>query len=382
MTFLRRIAGRPGLPVAIAVALCVVLLERSAGRIALGLVGLALGTLVAIAVLQLGLLVGAVLTGVRVHRVVLGVGRRVREWRSPRHALVLRAVPLSLSVAVGPGRAPVRLRLWLAAFISALTLLTLTALLAIGSRDAVWRGGALAGLAVLGHALLPRSDASSTSTGWLLLRLPRLPEHKIAELEAAPLVDRALAEVNAGRLAAAQAVADELAGAHPDLRATRAVLASVLEARGRYGEALTHALTMVSDPQQSERDMALALAGLAGLAAAAVEAGQLDPLMGLDTARRATADAQQLHFPAAKLAGTRALIALLEGDTGRAVGLARLAAEGTDHGLSRADELATLARAHMAGGDNRAARAVLAEAEALAPWWPRVAATRARLEIG
>lgn len=67
---------------------------------------------------------------------------------------------------------------------------------------------------------------------------------------------------------------------------------------------------------------------------------------------------------------------------GRAVGLARLAAEGTDHGLSRADDLATLARAHMGGGDNRAARAVLAEAEALAAWWPRVAATRARLEIG
>jgi len=267
MTLLRPIAGRPGLPVAVAGALCVVLLERSPGRIALGLVGLALGTLVAIAVLQLGLLVGAVLTGVRVHRVVVGIGRRVREWHSPRHALVLRAAQLSLSVAVGPGRTPVRLRLWLAALISALTLLALTALtalLAIGSSDAVWLGGALAGLAVLGHALLPRSDASWTSTGWLLLRLPRLPEHKISELEAAPLVDRALAELNAGRLDAAQAGADELAGAHPNPRATCAALASVLEARGHYGDARAHALRrgprVCADPLKATKRGALILA--------------------------------------------------------------------------------------------------------------------------
>ena len=78
---------------------------------------------------------------------------------------------------------------------------------------------------------------------------------------------------------------------------------------------------------------------------------------------------------------TRAVLALLDGDPATAARLARAAAKVSDHALSRADNLATLARALMATGDNRAARAAIAGADALAPWWPRVATTRTRLTL-
>jgi hypothetical protein len=75
------------------------------------------------------------------------------------------------------------------------------------------------------------------------------------------------------------------------------------------------------------------------------------------------------------------LLALLRGNLDRAISLARLSAGSSDDVIARADDLATLARAHMAAGDNRAAREVVAQAEKLVPWWPRVAGTRSRLEV-
>jgi hypothetical protein len=47
----------------------------------------------------------------------------------------------------------------------------------------------------------------------------------------------------------------------------------------------------------------------------------------------------------------------------------------------RANDLATLTAAHMAEGNNAAARVSLAKAEALVPWLPRVTALRRRLSI-
>jgi hypothetical protein len=75
------------------------------------------------------------------------------------------------------------------------------------------------------------------------------------------------------------------------------------------------------------------------------------------------------------------MVELLRGNLKEAISLARLAAGAGDDLLARADDLATLARAHMAAGDNRTAREVIGEAEKLAKWWPRVANTRIRLEV-
>lgn len=373
---------------AVVVAVVPAVARGSAGGAGLALLGTVPGALIGLAALQLGMLAGALAFGARVHNVVIGVGRRWKEWRSARRTVALRGLPVLLSVGVGPGsRPPRRLRMWAAGLCSALAGLAAPVLLWLGtgagSGEGSWFGVGLAvgATATVLHALLPRQSATSTSTGWVLVGLPRMTPEQVADLEAGALADEAMSAITEGDLATAETVTAELERRYPDLRATGATRVAVLEAHGRYAEALAAVLTLATDPAQTERDAAFMMAGLAGLAASAVEAGQVPAEAALPTARQALSDAVQLGYPSFKLDGTRAVLALLDGDPEAAARLARTAADGSDHMLGRADDLATLARAKMAGGDNRAARAALAEAEALASWWPRVAATRSRLDL-
>lgn len=170
----------------------------------------------------------------------------------------------------------------------------------------------------------------------------------------------------------------QLTVADPAARAVRASRLLVLEARGRYAEALTLAIGM---SEADGQDAAAVMAAVAGLTGAAVEAGQLDAHDGLPVAARALNEAVELGKPSYMLDGVRALIALLAGDPQLAVRLARTACRNNDGSLHRADDLATLARAYMAAGDNSKARKTLAKAERLVPWWPRVAVTRSRLDL-
>jgi hypothetical protein len=415
----KRFVG-PGSLLAMAAAGCVVLTSGSVPGVAVGLAGAVGGILVGLAALQLGMLAGALAFGARVHRVVVGMGRRWREWVTPQRTIALRRIPVLLSVGVGPGRRPVRTRLWAAGLCSALAGIAVPAMLwwasipggpgwwpaggdpgwwpaggdsgwwpagggvwwsAGGAWSALGRGVAIGAAAMVAHSLLPRQNAMTTSTGWLLFGLPRMTDAQVADLRAGSLADEALAAVQAGDLAAADRAAATLAERFPDARATGATRAAVLEAHGRYAEALSVVMAMAGDPTQTPRDAALMMAGVAGLATTAVEAGQVPADAALPIARQAVDDAVQLGYPSFKLNGTRALLALLDGDPDTAATLARGAADINDHALSRADDLATLARANMAAGDNRAARAALAEAEALAAWWPRVTTTRRRLDL-
>lgn len=375
---------RPGWLLAIVTVITVVTIEWSLSSIMVGLVGAVAGVLVALVGLQLGMLAGALILGVPVHRVVIGLGPRLFEWGSAARPVVLRAIPLFLSVSVGPGRAPVRLRMWGAALCS---LLTGVAVATLATVDAVGRDAAFAhGLAIscclaVVHALLPRKTAGSTSTGWMLLRLHRLSERQVRQLEAAPLTGQAVDAAHNGDLAAAERMAARLAEAYPELRTAIAARIVVLEAQGRYAEAMVLAVKLASQLDQEPHEAAVSFAALAGLACTTVEAGQLDSELGLSTASQAMSNAETLGYPSHKLNGVRALLALLRGNLDRAISLARLAAGSGDDVIGRADDLATLARAHMAAGDNRTAREVVAEAEKLVPWWPRVAGTRSRLEV-
>jgi hypothetical protein len=144
---------------------------------------------------------------------------------------------------------------------------------------------------------------------------------------------------------------------------------------------LALAIAMASDDAQPQHEAAATMAAVAGLTGAAVEAGHLEREAGLPVAARAVNEAVELGKPSHTLDGVRALLALLAGDPQLAVKLARLACESNDDFLGRADDLATLARAHMAAGDNCSARKAIAEAERLVPWWPRVAHTRSRLDL-
>ncbi|MBP2323399.1 hypothetical protein JOF56_003784 [Kibdelosporangium banguiense] len=343
----------------IAVVTAVVAIEWSRVGIVFGLLGALVGAIVTFAVIKLGLLVGALLFGVRVHGVVIGIGPRVAEWR----VVSVRALPLALSVDVGPGRLPARRRLVGAALVSVFA--GLAAVVTFGFVAGL--GMALGGAAALIKSMVP----DRMSTGWLLFRQPWA--------EMTPGVLQVFDLVQAGELDAAERLVSQLSVAHPQMRAVRASRVLVLEARGRYAEALTLAIGMSSDAEQ--HDAAAAMATVAGLTGAAIEAGQLAASDGLPVAARALHEAIELGNPSYMLDGARALIALLAGDPQLAVQLARMACNNNHGSLGRADHLATLARAYMAAGDNSAARRTLAKAERLVPWWPRVALTRRRLDL-
>jgi hypothetical protein len=372
---------RPGPLLAALVVLALALTAQTAAGLTLGLVGAALGLLGGLAALQLGMLGGALAAGARVHDVVIGIGPRWAEWVSPRRTVALHGLPVLLCVGVGPGREPLRLRMWTAALCSAASGMTVVVVLGYGASSSLGRGAALGAFGGVLYALLPRQHAAPASTGWLLFELPRLPAPQRAELQAGALADQARSAVNAGDLGGAGAALAQLTTRFPAATATAATRLALLEAQGRYAEALSSVLTLAAAPPPTDRDTAFLLAGVAGLAATGVEAGQVPADAALPLAQQALLDAVRLGYPSVKLDGTRAVLALLDGDSATAARLARASAASGEHLISRADDLATLARALMAGGDCRAAKAALARAETLAPWWPRVAATRAHLPV-
>jgi hypothetical protein len=373
----------PGPVLAIASMVAIVAIESSVSGVLAGLTGAVFGVLLGLAGLQVGLLAGALPLGVQVHRVVIGLGPRLLEAGTAARPVVLRAVPLFLSVSVGPGRAPVRLRMWGAALCSAVAGIAVSLWTAINAftGPAFEHGLAITCCVAVAHALVPRKTAGATSTGWMLFRLHRLSPRQVQQMEAARLTGRAIDAAHNGDLAGAERMAAKLAEAYPNLRTAIAARIVVLEARGRYAEAMVLAVKLASQLDQEPHEAAVSFAALAGLACATVEAGQLDSELGLSTASTAMDNAETLGYPSHRLNGCRALLALLRGNLDRAISLARLAAGSGDDVIGRADDLATLARAHMAAGDNRTARQVIGEAEKLVPWWPRVAGTRSRLEV-
>lgn len=366
---------------ALATVVALVAIERSPVAVLIALLGALVGGLIGLAVLQIGVLTGGLLLGARIPRIVIGVGPRLHEWVRPKRTIALRAVPVMLSVTVGPGKSPVRVRQWFTSLLSALFGVACVVVLAVFGGGAFWLGAALgAGAAVL-LALWPRRDAAVTSTGWVLANYLRMDPREAAELDAAPLVARVTEAVQAGDLEAAWAAAEHLERVQPGEQSASMARVIVLEAHGRYAEAMQVVLGMLAAPGLPQRDFALIMAGLAGLAAAAVEADQLDRELGLGTAERAITDAEQLAYPSYKLNGAKALVEVLRGNISRAITLANSAIELGNDALGRADDLATLARALMAAGDNAKARLALVEAERIAAWWPRVALIRSRLDI-
>ncbi|MFC0433106.1 hypothetical protein [Kutzneria buriramensis] len=366
---------------AVASVIVVAALERAPGSILLALPGLVVGALIGLAALQLGVLAGGLALGPRIPRIVIGVGARLHDWSTPGRTITLRAVPIMLSVTVGPGRAPVRPRIWGTYLVSAILGIAVTAVLIAVESGPFWLGGAVGCAAAVVLALVPRRDAAVTSTGWVLFRYLRLDPREAAEIDAAPLVAAVTKAVQAGDLPAARAACEALEQLQPDKQSSAMARVIVLEAHGRYAEAMQLVLGMLAEPGLPQRDFALITAGLAGLAAAAVEAGQLEPELGLGWAERAITDAEQLAYPSYKLNGAKALVEVLRGNVSKAITLANSAIALGNDALGRADDLATLARAHMAAGDNATARLTLVEAERIAPWWPRVAQIRARLDV-
>jgi hypothetical protein len=358
----------------------VVVVERSVPGVTGGLFGTLTGGLAGVVASQFGLLASVVVAGVTVRRLIVGIGPRVADWSTPNRIVALRAIPVLLSVSVRATRSPVRVRIWVAA-LCAFTFEVALAVFAVRAASGpLTRGFAAGTIASLVLSLVPKRTATTTSTGWLLFRLPWAGDDIARQMEAAPMIGRAVEAAQAGDLVTAEKTAAELREAYPDLRCALAARINVLEAQGRYAEAMILAIKLTSDAT-TDPQQASSYAALAGLACATVEAGQLDAEVGLTTASQAIDNAAALGYPNHRLNGARAMVELLRGNLTAAITLASQAAGTGDDLLTRADDLATLARAHMAAGDNRAAREVIGEAEKLAKWWPRVAGTRTRLEV-
>jgi hypothetical protein len=346
----------------------------------------ALGALVGVVLLpmatQTGMLLGSALFGLRIRHVVFGALRRVGMRTIGRTTITVRALPVVLGAEIGPWRSPVILRCWLAGLTSALVGIGIVAVGWWWCEGPFGRGFVLAATPLLVYKLWPQRAPKATSMGWLLFGLPRMPEPRRTEFCAGPFAARAHELLQDGDVEGAQSCVDELAARHPDLNTTVSCQVTVLEARGEFAPAMALLMQHIASSDLPPREMSYTLAGLAGLGFSAVEAEQLPAEDAMPLARKALHDAIALGYPEFQLSGTKALLALIEDDLDEAV---RLAATGADHDtspLSRADDFATLARAHMARHDNAAAREALEEAEKLAAWWPRVRTTRERLSVG
>ncbi|MHA6800945.1 hypothetical protein [Bounagaea algeriensis] len=357
------------------------LLGTGIAGVAGALCGAVLGVLAVPLATQLGLLLGAGLFGLRVRHVVIGARRALLRRRIGRTTLTVRALPVSVESEIGPWRSPAVLRSWLAGALSALagTAVAAASWWALGAP--LGRGFAVAGTAMMVAKLVPRRGALVTSTGWLLIGLPRMPEPRRSEFRASPLAGAVHDALHSGELDEAQRRADRLAAEHPDLDTALWCRVALAEARGEPAQGALLLLGRLSEGDRPPREMAQLLAGLAGAGVSAVEAGAVPAEQLLPTARDALRDAVRLGYPELQLCGTRAVFALLNGQHFEAERLALLGAEFTTSPLTRADDHATLARARMARRDHAAARRALRLAEDDAAWWPRVRSTRERLDI-
>ncbi|MBB5155365.1 hypothetical protein [Saccharopolyspora phatthalungensis] len=349
---------------------------------AIGWLGALAGVILLPMATQLGLLAGSVVFGLRVRHVIFGAMREVASRKFGRVTFTIRSLPVTLRCQIGPWRSPVILRCWLAGLLSALAGVAVVAAGWLLADGPFGRGFVVAATPLMLYKLWPKRVPLTTSTGWLLFSLPRMRDPERSEFLAAPLAARAYEALREGAIERAQTHADELATQYPGLNATVSCQIAVMESRGEYAPGVMLLLKFLAENDEiPPRKMSYLLAGLAGLGFKAVEAGQLPAETLLPTAKKALNDAIRLGYPEFELSGANGLLALIEGDADNAVRLAATGAEYNHSPLSRADDFATLARAHMACHDNASARVALAKAEELAPWSPRVTETRQRLSV-
>ncbi|WP_439661252.1 hypothetical protein ACSHWB_06990 [Lentzea sp. HUAS TT2] len=347
----------------------------------LGLAGALIGLFVELAAVQAGLALGAVLFGLRITQVIIGVGSEVKSWTWPHRRVVLRAIPVLGTIAISGLKPGVRRRTVLNGVFAIVFCGAVAAVTWLATGSSFGKGMALAATGCFLLQLVPVEKAGHTSLGWYVFSLPKMTGRPLGELEARPRVLAGMDAYHRGDLDEAERLYAELVTDHPELLTVVGLKVVTSCARERYLEALQTVIGLTSRDDLSTRDLAFVMATTAGVAVLAVESGQFPAEVGLETARSMFGNAYEAGYPKPRANGTLAIMALVEGDTAKARQLAGYSAETSETAVGRADDLITIARAWMADGDNAKARELVAEAHELAGWSPRVAATRARLEI-
>jgi hypothetical protein len=347
----------------------------------LGLAGALVGLVLELTLVQAGLALGAVLFGLRITHVIIGLGAEVKSWTWTHQRVVLRAIPVLAAVGISGLKPGVRTRTVLNGAFAIVFSAAVAALTWLATGSAFGKGMALAATACFLLQLMPVEKAGHTSLGWYVFTLPKMTGRPLGELEARPRVVAGMDAYQRGDLDETERIYAELVEEHPELLTVVGLKVVSACAREKYLEALQTVIGLTGREDLSTRDLAFVMATTAGVAVLAVESGQFPPEVGLATARSMFDNAYQAGYPKHRANGTLAILALIEGDTATARQLAGYSAESSENAVGRADDLITIARAWMADGDNAKARELVAEAHELAGWSPRVAATRARLEI-
>ncbi|WP_434439622.1 hypothetical protein [Lentzea sp. E54] len=347
----------------------------------LGLAGALVGLLVELTAVQAGLALGAVLFGLRITHLIIGFGGELRSWTSAHRRIVLRRIPVLATVGITGLKPGVRTRTVLTGTFTVVFCAAIAAAAWLATGSAFGKGMALAATACLLLQLLPFQQPGHTSVGWFVFSLPRLTGRPLAEMEVRPRLLAGMDAYHRGDLDEAERIYEELARDHPDLLTIVGLKVVTSCARERYLDALRTVIGLNERYDLDTRELAFVMATAAGVAVLAVEAGQFPAEVGLETARSMFDNAYQAGYPKHRANGTLAIMALVEGDTAKARQLAGYSAESSENAQGRADDLITIARAWMADGNNAKARELASEAHELAGWSPRVAATRARLQI-
>ena len=348
---------------------------------AVGMAGALVCLLLELTSLQAGLGLGAVLFGLRITHVIIGLGSELKSWTRTHQRIVLRTVPVLATIGITGRKPGVRRRTVLTGAFATVFCAAVAATTWLATGSAFGKGMALAATACFLLQLVPVEQPGNTSLGWFVFTLPRLSGRRLGELEARPRVLAGMDAYHRGDLDEAERIYDEVAREHPDLLTVVGLKVVISCAREKYLDALQTVVGLNGRKDLDQRELAFVMATTAGIAVLAVEAGQFPEEVGLETARSMLNNAYEAGYPKHRSNGTLAIIALLEGDTAKARQLGGWAAESSENALGRADDLITVARAWMADGNNAKARELAAEAHELAGWSPRVAATRARLEI-
>lgn len=347
----------------------------------LGLAGALVGLVVELTAAQAGLALGAVLFGLRITHVIIGLGGELRSWTRTHRRIVLRTIPVLATVGITGLKPGVRTRTVLTGAFATVFCAAVAAATWLATGAAFGKGMALAATACFLLQLMPVEKPGHTSLGWLIFALPRITGRPLRELEARPRVLAGMDAYHRGDLAEAERIYEGLAKDHPDLLTVVGLKVVTSCAREQYLDALQTVVGLTGRQDLSTRDLAFVMATTAGVAVLAVESGQFPAEVGLETARSMLGNAYEAGYPKHRANGTLAIMALLEGDTAEARQLAGYSAESSENAVGRAEDLITIARAWMADSDNAKARELAAEAHELAGWSPRVAATRARLQI-
>ncbi|MDX8055919.1 hypothetical protein SK571_41640 [Lentzea sp. BCCO 10_0798] len=347
----------------------------------LGLAGALVGLIAGMTATQVGLALGAVLFGLRITHVIIGVGAELKSWTWTHQRLVIRQIPVLATVGITGLKPGVRRRTVLTGAFAIVLCAAVAALTWLATGSAFGKGMALAATACFLWQLVPVERPGNTSLGWFVFSLPKLSGRPLGELEARPGVLAGMDAYQRGDLDEAERIYAELVREHPDLLTVVGLKVVTSCARERYLEALQTVIGLTGREDLSTRDLAFVMATTAGVAVLAVESGQFPAEVGLETARSMFGNAYEAGYPKQRANGTLAIMALIEGDTAKARQLAGYSAESSENAQGRADDLITIARAWMEDGDNAKAREFVTEAHELAGWSPRVAATRARLEI-